>query len=186
MTPRAALFVAMDVMRLIGFRSFSVGAILLCGLLAYDVFWVFGSPSVVGSNVMMEVATQSGPVGPSRLLFPIAAKAASSRFPFSLLGLGDVVVPALYTNLMLRWDRHRLAGEAKEGGGQNLYLYLALASYAVGLGAASYANQVTSAGQPALLYIVPSMLLVTSTAAVARGEFGDLLAFETRAAGEED
>ena len=40
----------MDVMRLIGFRSFSVGAILLCGLLAYDVFWVFGSPSVVGSN----------------------------------------------------------------------------------------------------------------------------------------
>lgn len=80
-----ALFIAMDVMRLIGFRSYATGAILLVGLLCYDVFWVFGSPSVVGSNVMMEVATQSGPVGPSRLLFPIATKVTTSRFPFSLL-----------------------------------------------------------------------------------------------------
>jgi len=80
-----ALFIAMDVMRLIGFRSYATGAILLVGLLCNDVFWVFGSPSVVGSNVMMEVATQSGPVGPSRLLFPIATKVTTSRFPFSLL-----------------------------------------------------------------------------------------------------
>lgn len=41
---------------------------------------------------MMEVATQNIPLGPSRLLFP-APKVANSIFPYSLLGLGDVVVP---------------------------------------------------------------------------------------------
>ena len=42
---------------------------LLLGLLAYDVFWVFGSPSVIGENVMLTVATSGNLralVGPPR------------------------------------------------------------------------------------------------------------------------
>ena len=103
--------------------------------------------------------------------------------------MGDVVVPALYTNLMLRFDRHLFdrndalpSGAEEEGreGDENLYLHLALLSYAIGLCAASYANQVTSAGQPALLYIVPSMLFVTSAVAIVRGEFGALSNFKSK------
>ena len=61
---------------------------MLAGLLLYDVFWVFGSPSVIGDNVMLTVATSDIVSGPTRLLFPRMAGGTgeASNFPFSLLG----------------------------------------------------------------------------------------------------
>ena len=61
---------------------------MLAGLLLYDVFWVFGSPSVIGDNVMLTVATSDIVSGPTRLLFPRIAGGTgeASNFPFSLLG----------------------------------------------------------------------------------------------------
>ena len=83
-----ACCIATDLLQLIGLRSFRVAAVLLCGLLAYDVFWVFASPAVVGDNVMLTVATSQIIAGPTRLLFPRFAGSAgeASDFPFSLLG----------------------------------------------------------------------------------------------------
>jgi hypothetical protein len=61
---------------------------MLVGLLLYDVFWVFGSPKVVGDNVMLAVATSDVLSGPTRLLFPRfqGSLGEGSGFPFSLLG----------------------------------------------------------------------------------------------------
>lgn len=61
---------------------------MLAGLLLYDVFWVFGSKSVIGDNVMLTVATSDIVSGPTRLLFPRIAGGTgeASNFPFSLLG----------------------------------------------------------------------------------------------------
>ena len=75
-------------MQLLGLRSFKAAAVMLFGLLAYDVFWVFGSPAVIGDNVMLAVATSDALTGPTRLLFPRFAGSIgeASRFPFSLLG----------------------------------------------------------------------------------------------------
>ncbi len=83
-----ACCIATDLLQLIGLRSFRVAAVLLCGLLAYDVFWVFASPAVVGDNVMLTVATSQIIAGPTRLLFPRFAGGTgeASDFPFSLLG----------------------------------------------------------------------------------------------------
>jgi hypothetical protein len=52
------------------------------------VFWVFGSPRVLGDNVMLAVATSDALVGPTRLLFPRAPGGVgeAAGFPFSLLG----------------------------------------------------------------------------------------------------
>jgi hypothetical protein len=36
--------------------SFATAAAMLCGLLLYDVFWVFGSSHVFGDNVMVTVS----------------------------------------------------------------------------------------------------------------------------------
>ena len=49
---------------------------------------VFGSPRVLGDNVMLAVATSDVLVGPTRLLFPRAAGGVgeAAGFPFSLLG----------------------------------------------------------------------------------------------------
>lgn len=77
-------------LQFLGARSFKIAAVLLGGLLAYDVFWVFGSPSVVGENVMYTVATSGALDGPLKLLFP---KGTGGPFPYSLLGLGDVAIP---------------------------------------------------------------------------------------------
>jgi minor histocompatibility antigen H13 len=70
---------------------------------------VFGSPSVVGDNVMLAVATSDVLSGPTRLLFPRipGSVGEASSFPFSLLGLGDLAVPGLLACLALRYDASR-------------------------------------------------------------------------------
>ena len=75
-------------LQLLGLKSFRTGAVMLAGLLLYDVFWVFGSPSVIGDNVMLTVATSDIVSGPTRLLFPRVAGGTgeAASFPFSLLG----------------------------------------------------------------------------------------------------
>ena len=82
-------------LQLLGLRSFRAAAVLLVGLLAYDVFWVFGSPRVIGDNVMLAVATSDVLTGPTRLLFPrfSGSVGEASSFPFSLLG-GFAGLPA--------------------------------------------------------------------------------------------
>jgi minor histocompatibility antigen H13 len=90
-----ACLVATDILQLVGLRSFRTAALLLVGLLLYDTFWVFGSPQVVGDNVMLTVATSDVITGPTRLLFPRipGGVGEAAEFPFSLLGLGDVAIP---------------------------------------------------------------------------------------------
>lgn len=65
---------------------------------------VFGSPRVLGDNVMLAVATSDVLVGPTRLLFPRAAGGVgeAAGFPFSLLGARcacNVLLPANFN----RW-----------------------------------------------------------------------------------
>ncbi|KAK9800209.1 hypothetical protein WJX73_009552 [Symbiochloris irregularis] len=103
-----ACLIAIDILGLIGLSSFRTALVLLLGLLFYDVFWVFGSPKVIGDNVMLTVATSNILTGPVRLLFPRAVGAGEARnFPFALLGLGDIAVPGLLAGLALRFDAAR-------------------------------------------------------------------------------
>ncbi|EFN51135.1 hypothetical protein CHLNCDRAFT_141337 [Chlorella variabilis] len=104
-----ACLIAADILQLVGLKSFRVAAVLLLGLLAYDVFWVFGSPAVVGENVMLQVATSEVVTGPIRLLFPRipGSIGEAADFPFSLLGLGDIAIPGLLACLALRYDASR-------------------------------------------------------------------------------
>lgn len=46
---QVACLVATEILALVGLRSFRTAALLLVGLLAYDVFWVFGSPQGTSS-----------------------------------------------------------------------------------------------------------------------------------------
>ena len=61
----------------------------MCSLFFYDVFWVFGSKSVFGSNVMVTVA--KGVEAPIKLMFPRGQNGCGD-LEFSMLGLGDIVV----------------------------------------------------------------------------------------------
>lgn len=75
---------AMSAIGLIHLDTFSTGMVLLAGLFVYDIFWVFGT------DVMVSVA-KSFDV-PVKLLFPRDV-IASPNSGFSMLGLGDIVIP---------------------------------------------------------------------------------------------
>jgi len=105
-----ATMIVADLLGLIGLNSFRTAAVLLVGLLCYDVFWVFGSPSVVGDNVMLAMATSEQLNGPIKLLFPRPEAGLfqeGGNYPFELLGLGDVALPGLLACLALRYDASR-------------------------------------------------------------------------------
>lgn len=135
--------------RTVPLRSFRVGALLLCGLFFYDVFFVFGS------DVMVTVA--KGIDAPIKLVAPNPPGSAS---PAALLGLGDVALPSLLVAFLGRY------GDAR---GDGAFRAAAVAAYGLGLGAALYANAYVRPGQPALLYLVPAVIGAGCLAAARPG-----------------
>ncbi|KAJ8312819.1 hypothetical protein KUTeg_010192 [Tegillarca granosa] len=110
---------------LVRLPSLKVSTLLLCGLLIYDVFWVFFSSYIFSANVMVKVATRpaENPVGlfakklhltglmrdapklslPGKLVFPSMQNSSH----FSMLGLGDIVMPGLLLCFVLRYDAYK-------------------------------------------------------------------------------
>ena len=81
--------------------NFQNGFLLLIALFFYDIFFVFGT------DVMLTVAKSID--APIKLLFPTewGAMNAETGLPepkFSLLGLGDIVIPGVFVALCLRFD----------------------------------------------------------------------------------
>lgn len=135
------------------------GVILLCGLFFYDIFWVFGTP------VMVSVAKNLD--APIKLLFPRWLEDTAAKAPFSMLGLGDIVIPGIFVALVLRYD----AANAW----RTTYFRAAFGGYTAGLVATIAVMNIFQAAQPALLYIVPGVLLATFGHASLNGDFTALL-----------
>jgi len=167
--------------------SFVAAASLLGGLFVYDAFFVFKS------DVMVTVATQIE--APAKFLFAAVREAGDTRYPFSVLGLGDVVVPGAFVSLLRQVDVDGLEADTsgvkpsarssatKRGSEVDfVYFYAGVGAYAAGLAATFVANYVTKAGQPALVYIVPSLLLTAVATAASRGELPQLLAYKSKRA----
>ncbi len=75
--------------------SFKIGAALLWGLFFYDIFFVFGT------DIMLTVARNVD--GPIKLLVP-REYTEDGSLKFSMLGLGDIIIPGIYMALCLRFD----------------------------------------------------------------------------------
>ena len=180
----------------VGLSSYRTALVLLGGLLVYDAFWVFGSKAaltfLLGSNsmlipekgsVMLDVAAGSSIVNvPTKLIFPKLA-AGSSKLGFSLLGLGDIVVPGLLVAFALNLEAE--AGGKETGGGAKPTKYFAwtLLAYAVGLGATFCANSVFRSAQPALVYLSPATIGVLYLAAKLRNEEDVLFGYKREGRG---
>merc|ERR1711900_73758 len=74
----------------------------------------------------------------------------------SLLGLGDIAIPALFTAFVLRFDYQMQYKSWTRG-----YFFPVMVGYTLGLMAAFSVVVVTQEGQPALLFIVPAILIPT-------------------------
>jgi minor histocompatibility antigen H13 len=148
---------------IMGIEAMSLGSmqtagILLTGLFFYDIFWVFCTP------VMVSVAKNFE--APIKLLFPRsslrAAAAAGEKAQFAMLGLGDIVLPGLFVALCLRLDAERKF--------RSSYFHTVFWAYCFGVGATIFVMNVFKAAQPALLYIVPSVLGAVAGHAALKGE----------------
>lgn len=147
-------------------ESIQIGAILLVGLFFYDIFWVFFTP------VMVTVAKSFD--APIKLLFPRGAlsdaAAAAGVPPFSMLGLGDIVIPGIYVALILRMDHARIAQATLTNAPKPATYFPAVAfGYFAGLATTIVVMNVFQAAQPALLYIVPGILGATFVRALIAG-----------------
>jgi minor histocompatibility antigen H13 len=163
--------------------SIQVGAILLTGLFFYDIFWVFFTP------VMVTVAKSFD--APIKLLFPraldAAAVAAGTASPFSMLGLGDIVIPGCYVALTLRMDQVRADTAAAAGlKPPAKYFPTVVGGYFAGLATTIVVMNVFQAAQPALLYIVPGILGATFLRALLAGEVVDVWKFAEGGGPEEE
>ena len=159
---------AFTAIKILHLDSFKTGMILLAGLFLYDIFWVFGT------DVMVSVA-KSFDV-PVKLLFPrnIISSAAKE---FTMLGLGDIVVPGVMVSLCLRFDRY-LTPESS-----NLYskyyFNACLVAYLLGLVITMTVMHTFKAAQPALLYLSPACILAPLLVATSRRQLGQLFAYST-------
>mmetsp|Transcript_6354 Transcript_6354/g.8617 ORF Transcript_6354/g.8617 Transcript_6354/m.8617 type:complete len:464 (+) Transcript_6354:56-1447(+) len=175
--------IAMQSLGLITLQSFAIACAFLMGLFFYDIWWVYGT------DVMMTVATNVE--APIKFLYPFnptllaqAADAGTPRYPFSVLGLGDVVIPGIFCAMMRKIDQNGFPGEApavKDGDlnqdSKYSYFTSAVAGYAFGLGLTFVVNQVTKTGQPALLFLNPSIISSAVVTAILNNELSQLLSY---------
>lgn len=101
------------------------------------MWWVFGT------EVMVKVATRVDV--PIKILWPKSVSFAQGR-GFTMLGLGDIVIPGTFVALGLRYDYWRQGRKGR-------YFYATLCGYIIGLVVTITVMDVFGKAQPALLYL---------------------------------
>ncbi|RLV88969.1 putative intramembrane protease [Spathaspora sp. JA1] len=149
-------------------NEFKTGVVLLLGLFVYDIYFVFGTE-------IMETVAHELDV-PLRLVMP------KSGNYVNLLGLGDLFVPGLFISLCLRFDVYQFY--AKNNISFNHlnkypkpYFVASLIGYFIGLSLTFVMVDIFDVGQPALLYLVPCLLIGVIGVSLYRGEFTTLWNF---------
>jgi len=148
-----ALSLAFTMLDIFKLDSFKTGCVLLTGLFLYDVWWVFGTP------VMVDVA--KGLEAPIILLWPRSLIPGSG---FSMLGLGDIVIPGSFIATCLRFDhsRSRRTSESNKTASFSSfpkpYFKSSLFAYMIALTITSLVVQFAGHAQPALLYLSPACM----------------------------
>lgn len=119
---------------------------------------------------------------PPALFVPIPLLSVClSSGQFSLLGLGDIVIPGLFVALLLRFDavRNKISAvNADHASFSKPFFIVNLICYALGLVATVAIMYFFNAAQPALLYLVPACLGGSLAVGCLRGELNLLLAYD--------
>uniref|UniRef100_A0A6U4JMI3 Signal peptide peptidase n=1 Tax=Hemiselmis andersenii TaxID=464988 RepID=A0A6U4JMI3_HEMAN len=145
--------------------SLKVASSLLLLAFCYDIFWVFISSSIFGKNVMVTVAT--GLNVPIKILVPLVF-AHGKHTHFTLIGLGDIVLPGLLLCFAMRYD------DAKRIDSKGGYFAACMVGYCVGLTICEYVVGTYHWAQPAMIYLVPGTLIPFTWVAYNRNEIADV------------
>jgi minor histocompatibility antigen H13 len=131
----------------ISLGPYQTGAILLAGLFCYDIFCVFGTDVMITVATSVEAPVKFLNTAPPPLVY------IPRVYPFSVLGLGDVVIPGLFVRLMYTADEILQPTRGS-------YFIVATCAYAAGLLLCFVANDIFHNGQPAVFYLNPSLIVV--------------------------
>ncbi|XP_054167096.1 minor histocompatibility antigen H13-like [Oppia nitens] len=154
---------AINGVELLHLNSVKTGCILLGGLFFYDIFWVFAT------DVMVTVAKSFE--APIKLIFPqdfLVNGVYGTQF--SMLGLGDIVIPGIFLALLLRFDVSQRKG--------NVYFNTCFVAYILGTVSAMSVMVYFKHAQPVLLYLVPLCISFPLALALIKGELKTLLSYE--------
>lgn len=109
----------------------------------------------------------------------------AEKLEFSMLGLGDIVVPGLFIALALRYDLYRyhyqnpgVSYKRHMYRFPKPYFFATLAAYVAGLVLTMTVMHVFKAAQPALLYLSPACAAAALVTALIRKEFPALWAYK--------
>jgi minor histocompatibility antigen H13 len=181
-----AIVFCIHALQFIFLGNFKNGAILLTLLFFYDIFFVFGT------DVMITVAKNID--APIKLQFPRDMSVDPPQY--SILGLGDIVIPGIFVSLCLRFDFLKnlrietfsnLAEKERKGTGEtnsfinylidtannsgSSYFGSCIVGYLIAIITTVVIMILFDHGQPALLYLVPGCLLSVLFTSLVRGEF---------------
>lgn len=213
--------------------TFGTGSLILAGLFFYDVWAVFFTPFMVTVAQNLDV--------PIKLVFP---RPEDPEYPpeegakpnYSMLGLGDIVLPGLMIALALRFDLHMFyvrkqktitkpnqgsdkkditttiekapyvsvsgnwaewlyTAKPRRNGSSALpahlsssfpktYFHSSIVGYVIGMITTLVVMSVFQHAQPALLYLVPSVLISIWGTGLVRGELKAMCEYTEDIAGE--
>lgn len=149
--------------------NFRVGFILLWGLFFYDIFWVYGT------DVMVSVAQNID--APIKLSFPADMSASPPKY--SMLGLGDIVIPGIFIALCLKFDIDLGVNLKKKVNDiAQSYFHWCFAGYTVGIVTTFATMIVFEHAQPALLFLVPGCCFSILLRALKNGEINKVWKYE--------
>jgi len=110
---------------------------------------------------------------------------------FSMLGLGDIVIPGIFIAMILRFDAMRAVSQTAQK--LNVHTTFPIPTfaptmlfYSLGLGTTLWVMFQFQAAQPALLYLVPACLSSSLGAAVIGGYTKELFAYSEEDEEEEE
>ncbi|UJR30715.1 hypothetical protein I4U23_018235 [Adineta vaga] len=180
---------------LVRLPNLKVSALLLLGLVIYDVFWVYFSHYIFTTNVMVRVATREAenPLTtiakrlnfdryraprlslPGKIVFP----SMQHQGRFSLLGLGDIIMPGLVLCFVLRYESRKRTINLYNNDPLLLinrltYFQCSLFGYCAGLITATISSEIFKCAQPALLFLVPFTLLPLLLIAYLKGDLNSM------------
>lgn len=108
---------------------------------------------------------------PVKLLYPAPPSDVPRDYPFSVLGLGDVVIPGLFVRFMTKLDEKLQPLKFS-------YATATTIAYGVGLVVCFVVNEYTQSGQPALLYLDPACIGAALACGVVNEQLPEVWAFE--------
>lgn len=164
---------------LVVLSNFFIGLLLLCGLFVYDIFWVFGN------DVMVTVAKSFE--APIKLLFPVS----KDPLHYSMLGLGDIIIPGIVMSLCLRFDYYLFKYKKCKGNVKEMfrsvnihenfskpYFFSISVLYQLGLIVTYCMMFYFQHPQPALLYLVPACILAIFGCSTYKKEFKAMIKYQ--------